>query len=227
MSREDGGPITAPADMGRLSRRERFRQVGGNLIYVSQRVDAHPGIGERRDALDGRWHRLLGGAGFRVLPVPNDGDQVRMWLEASPPLGVLLGGGNSPAAYGGAAPERCRTDGFLLDYAVANGVPVLGVCRGMQSIAIHFGGSLKKVDGHVRVRHALDVRAGENVNSYHEYAVDALPEGFAVTASAGDGVIEAIRHKSLPVEGIMWHPEREDVFRGQDIKMILDLFGGG
>ena len=197
------------------------------LIYVSQRVDIYPEIFERRDALDGRWHRLLGELGFRVLPIPNDEAQVNRWLDASPPSGILLSGGNTPSAYGGTAPERCRTDEVLLDYAVANNVPVLGVCRGMQSVALYFGGSLTKVGGHVRARHGLDRMIGKTVNSYHEYAVDVLPEGFTVTASAGDGVTEAIRHRSLPVVGIMWHPEREDVFCGMDMELIHDLFSGG
>ena len=197
-----------------------------SLIYVTQRVDVYPGNCERRNALDGRWHRILGGMGLRALPVPNDKAQVKMWLEACPPSGILLSGGNTPTAYGGTAPERCKTDEALLDFAVDGRVPVLGVCRGMQSIAIYFGGSLKKIDGHVRARHELNGRITKNVNSYHEYAVNVLPDEFSVMAKSEDGVIEAIRHTSLSIEGIMWHPEREEVFCELDRKLITDLFHG-
>ena len=197
------------------------------LVYVSQRVDVYSYIGERRDALDGRWHKLLGDAGFRILPVPNDENQVELWLKDYPPSGILLSGGNTPSIYGGAAPERCKTDNVLMDFAIDNKVPVVGVCRGMQSIALYFGGSLKKVDGHVRTRHKLRGKIENCVNSYHEYAVDVLPDEFSITARAEDGVIEAISHKILPIAGFMWHPEREEVFSRSDIKLIKDLFHWG
>ena len=197
------------------------------LVYVSQRVDIYPDIGERRDALDVKWYKLLGTEGFRVLPVPNNENQIELWLKDSPPSGVLLSGGNTPSAYGGTAPERCKTDNVLLNFAIDNKIPALGVCGGMQSIALYFGGSLKKVGGHIRTRHDLDGLVLSNVNSYHEYAVDIMPDGFFVTANADDGVIEAIRHKSLPIAGIMWHPEREEVFKRADIKLITDLLHGG
>ena len=195
------------------------------LVYVSQRVDVHAEIGERRDALDARWHLFLGGAGFRVLPVPNDIVQVKLWLENCPPKGIVLGGGNTPSAYGGIAPERCETDNALLCYAVCNKIPVLGVCRGMQSIVLYFGGSLKKVGGHVAARHNLRGHVEKNVNSYHDFAVNVLPEEFVVTAKAEDGIVEAVRHKYLPIIGIMWHPEREDVFCGTDLEMLMELRG--
>ena len=152
--------------------------MNGNFIYISQRIDIYSDIGERRDALDGRWHKLLGCAGFRVLPVPNDENQVKLWLKDCPPSGIILSGGNTPSCYGGSAPERCKTDTILLDFAVKNKVIVLGVCRGMQSIALYFGGSLKKVDGHIQARHQLRGDIKSCVNSYHEYAVDVLPMSF-------------------------------------------------
>ena len=194
------------------------------LIYVTQRVDVYPGRNERRDALDQMWHKMLGGLGLRALPVPNDEAQVKLWLKASQPSGILLSGGNTPTAYGGTALERCKTDETLLDFAVRDKIPIMGVCRGMQSIVIFFGGSLKKVDGHIRARHELSGRIVKNVNSFHEYAIDILPEGFSVMASAEDGNIEAIRHKSLPIAGIMWHMEREEIFCEADMKLLAGLF---
>ena len=46
-----------------------------------------------------------------------------------------------------------------------------------------------------------------------------------ILAKAEDGVIEAVRHKQKPVLGIMWHPEREELFSSDDIKCVQKLFG--
>jgi putative glutamine amidotransferase len=48
--------------------------------------------------------------------------------------------------------------------------------------------------------------------------------GFDVLAVSDDGVIESIRHKSLPIVGTMWHPERENPFRNFDIKMVRSIY---
>nr|AAY87264.1 unknown [uncultured bacterium BAC17H8] len=52
------------------------------------------------------------------------------------------------------------------------------------------------------------------VNSYHEYAPDQLPGCMDPIAVAEDGNVEAIKHKIMPIEGWMWHPERSEENRG-------------
>ena len=61
------------------------------------------------------------------------------------------------------------------------------------------------------------------VNSFHN-ALEKEPSEFEVSARAEDGVIEAIRHKTLPWLGLMWHPEREKEFREEDLNTIKALF---
>lgn len=193
-------------------------------IFVSQRVDVHPDYGERRDALDQQWSRLLWKLGYLCVPVPNDARIVSEMLKSTPSDGMLLSGGNSHVKYGGTAPERDAVDELLISHAMYNTIPLLGVCRGMQSIVLHFGGSLKMVAGHVATRHLLD--CGREVNSYHEYSPEMLPDILSIEAKAEDGKVEWIMHKSSPICGIMWHPEREASLEADDAELIRKVFGG-
>ena len=80
-------------------------------------------------------------------------------------------------------------------------------------LAVWSNGQLIKVKNHINTRHRLkimDVREKwpKKVNSYHAFVVNACPKGFEVKAKSPEGHIEAIKHKKLPWEGWMWHPER-------------------
>ncbi len=61
------------------------------------------------------------------------------------------------------------------------------------------------------------------VNSYHVYSLRACPDEYAVLACSVDGEIEAIRHRILPWEGWMWHPEREQPFASDDVERLRAL----
>jgi len=191
-------------------------------ILISQRVDVIESYNEHRDALDQRWAELLWESGYVGLPVPNHASTLTKLLETLPIDGILLTGGNTPTGYGGSAPERDETDNLLISYVLNTKKPLLGVCRGMQSIVIYFGGTMRKIQGHIAVRH--DINIDRNVNSYHEYAPDILPNDFTVLAQTSNGEIESIRHNNMPIVGIMWHPEREAVFLQEDIELIKGVF---
>ncbi|MDR2965736.1 MAG: gamma-glutamyl-gamma-aminobutyrate hydrolase family protein [Treponema sp.] len=191
-------------------------------ILVSQRVDTIESYNERRDALDQKWADFLWEAGIIGLPVFNHALSLNEIIKSIQIDGILLTGGNTPVEYGGSAPERDNTDNFLISYAIKNNIPLLGVCRGMQSIVIYFGGSLHKVENHVAKRHDLD--SSYNVNSYHEYAPDNSGSELDIIQKATDGVIEHIKHKNLPIAGIMWHPEREKPFNKRDIELFNAFF---
>lgn len=199
------------------------------LIAVSQRVDVIAGRGERRDALDQRWAAFLGACGLLPLPMPNDPGRAAALLAALEPAGVLLTGGNDLTAYGGDAPERDAVETLLIDYAVARRRPLLAVCRGLQMLVHHFGGTLERVSGHAGTRHAVGLADGgsDTVNSYHNWGFRAAPPGFEVRASAGDGTVEAIRHTALPLSGMLWHPEREEPFRDKDVAFVRRYFQAG
>jgi len=193
-------------------------------ILVSQRVDVIESYNERRDALDQNWARFLYEAGIIGLPVFNHNETIKELLPSFQINGILLTGGNSHANYGGTAPERDNTDNLLISYAIENKIPLLGVCRGMQSIVIYFQGVLHKVSGHIAVRHDIDIN--RNVNSYHEYSALSLPDSLEVISKSKDGEIEYIKHKEYSLTGIMWHPERENPFNKDDIFLFKTIFGG-
>lgn len=101
--------------------------------------------------------------------------------------------------------------------AFAGRIPVLGVCLGMQAIALAFGGAVTEapapVHGKVsRLEHAgtgllTGLSSPLEVARYHSLAVTALPPGFEDQARDADGVCMAFRHPSLRIAGLQFHPE--------------------
>jgi anthranilate synthase/aminodeoxychorismate synthase-like glutamine amidotransferase len=116
----------------------------------------------------------------------------------------------------------------------AAGIPVLGVCLGHQALGQAYGGSVirhKPVHGKTEpVEHdGRTVFAGLEspltVGRYHSLVVDEqLPDVLEVSARGG-GVIMALRHKTLPAEGIQFHPESVLTDRGHDL--LRNFLGHG
>lgn len=204
------------------------------LIGLTQRVDMVQAYAERRDALDQNWSRLLERAGFLPVPLSNAvGERrARGYLEALPLSGVILTGGNDLSQLGDArnpAPERDRFEWALLSVCLEREIPVVGICRGMQVINVFMGGALVPVEAHAGTRHAVDWEGKSmDVGSYHDYAIRAEGMGaeLEVTARCEDGTIEGFRHKSKALVGLMWHPEREDPFREEDLQFLKAVFEG-
>ena len=101
----------------------------------------------------------------------------------------------------------------------AGKLPILGVCLGHQSIGAAFGGRIIRAQqlmhGKTSVIHTLQqgVFAGlpkaYTVNRYHSLAIErsSCPAELEITAWTGDGEIMGVRHRSLPIEGVQFHPE--------------------
>ncbi|MEA2395924.1 MAG: anthranilate synthase component [Solirubrobacteraceae bacterium] len=115
------------------------------------------------------------------------------------------------------------------------GVPTLGVCLGHQSLAQAFGGTVIRhlpVHGKTTtIEHdGRTIFAGLpvplTVGRYHSLVVDeaSLPDDFEVSAR-GDGVIMAIRHRTLPAEGVQFHPE--SVLTGSGRELLLRFLDEG
>lgn len=191
------------------------------LVVTSQRVDQIADRNERRDALDQRLVEFLLAAGYLPVPLPNVlGDCASEWLTVIQPKAIVLSGGNDI----GLCFIRDATERAMLVYAKKHKLPVLGICRGMQMMAHWSGTELKSVTGHIKSRHRLSGSIIGEVNSYHAFSLARCPEGFEVLARSEDGEIEAIRHRSLPWEGWMWHPEREADFSETDVQRLKVLF---
>ena len=206
-------------------------------IAVTQRVETFYGGQERRDCLDQRWTTLLSEFGAVPLLVPNAVPRPADFLSMLGVDAVILSGGNDLAAIDGgrsAAPERDATELAVVRHCIEHGVPLLGVCRGMQAINLFLGGDISHVSRHAGTRHSVlgtgarDLRWPKRfeVNSYHEYGIakDGLAPGLdaAVTCDE-DGTIEAFYHRSAKCVGVMWHPEREPAIAPHDRELLRHL----
>ncbi|MBW5482025.1 gamma-glutamyl-gamma-aminobutyrate hydrolase family protein [Streptomyces bambusae] len=182
------------------------------------------------------YHRLVQAAGgAAVLLPPDEPESAAEVLSRVDGLVVAGGPDVDPARYGaprdprtGApATERDTWELALLGAALETGMPVLGICRGMQALNVALGGTLiQHLDGHVEApgvmswhpvgpvagtRYAALVPEEAEVPTYHHQAVDRLGRGLIASAYAADGTVEAVE---LPdpdrwVMGVQWHPERD------------------
>lgn len=195
-------------------------------IAITQRVSVNPRHGERRDCLDQRWIAFLKACGLVPMPIPNDPSAATKLVEMTAAGGLILTGGNDLSNYGGDSPERDKTESALLDLAERTGLPVLGVCRGMQMIQHRFGVPLVRVEGHVAQRQIVRIHGQpEEVNSFHNFGAKLTREPLDVWALAEDDVVEAVRHRNGMLLGIMWHPERLEPFSARDILLFRRFFG--
>ena len=132
-------------------------------------------------------------------------------------------------------PKRDEQELLLVRLAVDMNIPILGICRGMQVLAAALGGAVyqdmyaflgdgllkhdqEPVERHVAT-HEVDIVDGTllsrifcsgklAVNTFHHQSVSKVPEGFMVTATADDGVIEAMEAvNDRIILGVQWHPE--------------------
>ena len=195
-------------------------------VGVTQRVAVVADYGERRDCLDQAWTRFLAACDLLPVLLPNVKDAALALCERAGIDGLVLTGGNDLAVLGGDAPERDAVENALLDWAVQRGLPLLGVCRGMQVIQQRFAIPLRRVEGHVAQCQVIRIDGErKEVNSYHHFAAFDSRPPLEIWAVADDGVVKAIRHSAEPITGIMWHPERSAPFSPADVVLFRQVFG--
>jgi putative glutamine amidotransferase len=127
-------------------------------------------------------------------------------------------------------PDRDEWEMALLQAARDRDIPVLAICRGFQLVNVAFGGTLIQhveldqgsghpqwdVDGHTAT-HEVNVEPNTvaaslfpsswSVNSLHHQTVENVGEGLTVSASAPDGVVEALETPEGNLLAVQWHPE--------------------
>jgi putative glutamine amidotransferase len=177
--------------------------------------------------------------GSPVLLPPGEGD-LAAWLASIDAL-VLPGGGDvDPARYGGAPhaanygidAARDADEIALARHAVAERMPLLAICRGMQVLNVAFGGTLiahvpdrvgervpHRAEKQRSVPHAVAIAPGSRLAdvlgltqataaSSHHQAVDEVAAQFTVVAHAPDGIVEAMELPGHPfLLAVQWHPE--------------------
>jgi putative glutamine amidotransferase len=175
---------------------------------ITQIITKDDNRNEIRESLDSAWYDFATRYGLKLNPISFKHNPTDFDFDL-----LILSGGNSLNSVEPSMANdlRDKFEKSLLDYAIAKKIPVFAVCRGTQLVNEYFGGTLKKVDGHVRTTHHINIQNMElTVNSYHGYAIDGLGYGLNIDATF-DGTIEAISSQDGLIKCIMWHPERTDV----------------
>lgn len=183
--------------------------------------------------------RKAGGIPF-VIPLTTSGKEIDEYLDRIDGL-LMIGGedvspllfGQQPSkSLGEVVPDRDIYDLALIRKAVKRGIPVLGICRGIQCLNIAMGGDLiqdipSEVQDAIQHRqnaprsygsHTITITKGSlmanllgvdeiAVNSFHHQACGKVAPGYKVTARASDGVIEAIESADGKSFGVQFHPE--------------------
>jgi putative glutamine amidotransferase len=212
--REDLEPTVPPRPLGHF--------VRADLDYVAGVVGA-------------------GGAPVVLPPIAEAAEEMVRGID-----GLLLSGGSDldPGYYGEEPlpeldviiPERDAFEMACLGHALERGVPVFGICRGLQVLNVALGGTLYQdlpsqlEEGSIAHRqhmpkwqwtHEVEVDTGSEVakimettelrvNSYHHQAIKDLAEPLVAVARATDGVIEAVESGDLSerwLVGVQWHAE--------------------
>lgn len=186
---------------------------------------------------------VVGAGGVPVVlpPVPEAAEEMAQGID-----GLLLSGGSDldPDYYGEeplselgvTLPERDAFEMIILKYALERGVPVFGICRGLQVLNVALGGTLYQdlpsqlhpdLIAHLQQMpkwqwtHEVEVNGDSEVakitqttelrvNSYHHQAIKDLADGLVAVAHASDGVIEAVEFRDLSerwLVGVQWHAE--------------------
>jgi len=155
-----------------------------------------------------------------ILPLLNDFCSIN---NLYPDLILLPGGGDVPAHYYNSIidviPQKRRNsiEYLLIDYAIKQNIPILGICRGMQLLNGYFGGKITREvnQNHpVALNHNIKNTKGEFLcvtNSFHQDVIrlESLSTSFkAIAFHESECHVEAMVGIERYILGIQWHPER-------------------
>ena len=162
----------------------------------------------------------LGELGAQVEVARHDAFTIDQLTELAPD-GIVISPGPGTPADAGQSNDVIR--------AFAGVTPLLGVCLGHQCIAEVYGGDIVRAPELVHGKTSLIHHDGEGVftglpqpfdaTRYHSLVVEptTVPDVLEVTARTGNGLIMGLRHRTLPVEGVQFHPESILTRAGMDL----------
>ncbi len=171
--------------------------------------------------------QAMGALGATVEVVRADDARLQAAIDARPDRLVISPGPGRPEAAG-----RSPT---LVREAPERGIRTLGVCLGLQCAAIAFGARVVRAPEPRHGKTSLVSHDGKGIfagvpdpteaTRYHSLMVDeaSLPSDLAVTARSDDGVVMALRHASLPLEAVQFHPE--SVLTKDGMRMLENFLG--
>ena len=206
-----------------------------NKIGISLRIVPTLNYNEERDALSHDWPQFLEKLDLIPILIPNRINNVSEFLDEVGINGLILSGGDNIGDY----PQRDSIERSIIEYGIKKKIPLIGVCRGMQMINEYFGGSyITTLDKkHVNQLHSVEIINARKhkildsksviVNSFHNNIINSniLAQALTPFAISNDNSIEGFYHESLPMIGIMWHPERSQDSTNQTIlqKVFQDI----
>ena len=179
-----------------------------NYIGISLRVVSVKKYNEKRDALSHDWTRFLEQTNSFPIFIPNTLENIEEFLTEMKINGIILSGGDNIGDF----PERDKTEKNIINFAIKNKIPILGICRGMQILNQFFDGSVIITNDHKHVGkpHNVDlintkaVELFDNqsilVNSFHNNIIKKENLGqnlipFALSKNEADELIMSARDK--------------------------------
>ena len=161
--------------------------------------------------------QYLAQAGAEVVVRRND-EITLDEIMAMNPQGIMLSPGPCTPSEAGVC--RAVSQAALAAHPALSGVPIFGVCLGHQTLGDLSGGEVRRAHKVMHGKSSLIEHDGKGLFAgmpnpfrairYHSLVVDeaSIPEDFIVTArSADDNEVQGMRHKTLPIEGVQFHPE--------------------
>lgn len=204
-------------------------------IAVTQRLIENDSYFELRTCLDMNWYRFLKAIDAVPIPVPYY-INLNKFISELNVEGIIFTGGNdlNSVTPNKLSKLRDKFEYKLLTIALQKGIPIIGICRGMQLLANFYNLDLVRVDNHCNSNHNIThnlkakthnyISQCKMVNSYHNYGIKGENEEIRIVASDSQGHIEAFEHKSLPVFCQMWHPERQNSFLVHEVNFFCNFF---
>ena len=235
------------------------------VVAITQRISLVSEYDEERESLDPKWYNFFSAVQNTVLVPISYKHNPEAFLERFSVDCLVLSGGNDVIDEDevcsdnvGSDPARSlsrKRDKFerrLIDLAISKNIPILGVCRGLQLLALRYGATLLPVTDHAGQAHSLTHFSskqnstfgkrllsclfkeegsliGDHVNSFHNFGVAMQPpfqdDAEVLLLAPNQDVVEAFVQERHNLAAIMWHPERSiGAAWDRDVHFVQTLF---